>query len=93
MADCKAMYLTQAFGQPPEPFPPAGDTLGSLLAYLDAVQRYQAACLQGLSDEALDQPVPTSGHGESAAHLFWVLAQHDVYHGTQIGMVRESTAS
>jgi hypothetical protein len=34
--------------------------------------------------------VPTDWHGESAAHLLWVLAQHDVAHGAQIGVLRDA---
>jgi len=90
VADCKVMYLTQAFGSPPEPFPAKADTLPSTLEYLAATQRYLLVCLERLDEEALAQPVPTTCHGESAAHLFWVLAQHDVYHGSQIGVLREA---
>ena len=90
VAACKAGYLEQAFGPPPEPYPPSGDTLESLLAYVDAVQRRTVACIEQLADEALPKPVRTDFHGESAAHLFWVLAQHDVAHGSQIGVLRDA---
>lgn len=89
VADVKAMYMIQAFGEPPRPFPPAGDDLESVLAYLDAAQDYLATCLENLDEADLDRPVPTTAHGETAAHLFWVMAQHDVNHGSQILSLRK----
>jgi hypothetical protein len=90
VADCKAMYAVQAFGQPPTAFPEAADTLESLLAYLDATHSYLVSCLERIPDEDLGKPVPTEFHGESAANLFWVLAQHDVSHGAQIDVIRSN---
>jgi uncharacterized damage-inducible protein DinB len=90
VARCEAGYLEQAFGPPPEPYPAMGKTLAELLAHLDAVQRRAVACIEALDEAALAEPVPTDFHGESAANLLWVLAQHDVYHGAQIGVLREA---
>ena len=89
VADCKAGYMVEAFGEPPEPFPPTGDDLSSTLAHLQATQDYLVACLEGLEDADLGRPVPTSWHGETAANLFWVMAQHDVDHGSQITSLRK----
>jgi hypothetical protein len=41
------------------------------------------ACLAACSDEALERPIPNR-HGKSAAHFFWVMLMHDVYHAGQI---------
>jgi len=90
VADCKVMYAVQAFGEPSEPLPAKGGSLESLLAYLDAAQQYVEHCLERISEEALAKPVPTACHGESAAHLFWILAQHDVTHGAQIQVIRDN---
>jgi hypothetical protein len=90
VAQCKASYMTQAFGPPPEPLPEVGETPASVLACLDTAQAYVLACLAGIDEADLDKPVPTDFHGESAANLFWVLAQHDVAHGSQIDVLRES---
>ena len=90
VGECKAMYLEQAFGPPPEPYPEIGESLESLLAYLESVQRRCIACIEALDEADLGEPVPTDWHGESAAHLFWVLAQHDVAHGAQIGVLRDA---
>jgi len=40
-------------------------------------------CLEGCSDDALDRPIPTN-HGKSAAHFFWIMIMHDLYHAGQI---------
>jgi len=40
-------------------------------------------CLETIPDDALDQPLPTH-HGKSAAHFFWIMIMHDVYHAGQI---------
>lgn len=90
VGECKAMYLDQAFGPPAEPYPVLGESLEELLAYLEAVQRRCIACIEQLDDAALGEPVPTDWHGETAANLFWVLAQHDVAHGAQIGVLRDA---
>lgn len=88
VAECKAMYMEQAFGAPSEPFGALGDGLRSLLEYLDATQKYLVSCLDKMPDEDLAKPVATQCHGESAANLFWVLAQHDIHHGSQIKLLR-----
>lgn len=88
-AQCKIMYMTQAYGPPPTPVPASDGTLPSALKQLDAAQTYLLACLDSCTDEQLGRPVPTKWHGETAANLFWVLAQHDACHGSQIDMLRE----
>jgi uncharacterized damage-inducible protein DinB len=88
VAECKAGYMVQAFGEPDETFPPQGDDLESVLAYLAATQAYLVTCLEGMDEVSLGQPVPTEWHGETAANLFWVMAQHDVDHGSQIVNLR-----
>lgn len=90
VAKCKMGYMTQAFGPPAKPPGEPGETLESVLAYLEAAQGYLLACLEGLDEADLARPVQTDFHGESAANLFWVLAQHDVAHGSQIDVIRES---
>ena len=82
------MYMDQAFGPPAEDYPEPGETLQSVLRYVAAAHQRMIECLQSLDDEALVRPVKTTAHGESAANLFWVLVQHDVSHGGQIGVLR-----
>ena len=90
VADCKAMYATQAFGEPSKPFPTEGESLESLLEYLGATHQYLEHCVGEIEETDLAKPVPASSHGESAANLFWVLAQHDVSHGAQIQVIRDN---
>lgn len=88
VAECKAMYMEQAFGAPAEGFGAPGEELGSVLAYLNATHAYLVACLDKIPDEDLGRSVSTQCHGESAANLFRVLAQHDIHHGSQIKLIR-----
>jgi uncharacterized damage-inducible protein DinB len=87
---CKVGYMTQAFGEPAEALPEIGRTLESVLTYLDAAQALVVACLEAIDEGDLGKPVTTEYHGQSAANLFWVLAQHDVAHGSQIDVLRAS---
>ncbi|HEV2973255.1 MAG TPA: DinB family protein [Pirellulales bacterium] len=50
---------------------------------LEQSQRILTECLESCSDEALEQPIPTN-HGKSAAHFFWIMLMHDLYHAGQI---------
>jgi uncharacterized damage-inducible protein DinB len=84
VADSKAMYMNQAFGPPAQPLPPEGETLQDALTRLCAAQQYVENTLLSLDETALSRPVPTTCHGDSAAHLFRTLAQHDISHGAQI---------
>lgn len=89
VAECKAGYMVEAFGEPLEPLPSMGGDLPSVLEYLEATQRLLVSCLEGMAEEDLGKPVSTSWHGETAANLFWVMAQHDVNHGSQIVSLRK----
>ena len=90
VAVCQLIYMKQAFGEPSEPIPEPGDTIESLLEYLDACYRYRLQCLERIDEKGLAEPVPTDWHGESAADLFWVMIQHDVNHAGQIVVLREA---
>lgn len=83
----KVAYISQAFGAPPKPIPKSDGTLRSALKRLDAAQAYLVNCLEGLPNDKLCEPVPTT-YGESAANLFLALLQHDIYHGGQISLLR-----
>jgi len=39
--------------------------------------------LETIPENALDQPIPTH-HGKTAAHFFWIMIMHDLYHAGQI---------
>jgi len=89
VAKCKAGYMVEAFGEPPVPLPPLGEDLESVLAYLEATQKLLVTCLESMDEADLGRPVPTSWHGETAGNLFWVMAQHDVDHGSQMVSLRK----
>ena len=88
VAACKVMYCKQAFGDCPlEDDLPLGD-LGKTLDWLDRAHQHLTERLEAIGLAELDSPVPTQFHGESAAHLFWILLVHDLCHGGQIQMIR-----
>ncbi|HJN16521.1 MAG TPA: DinB family protein [Armatimonadota bacterium] len=90
VARCDLMYMIQAFGDPPKPVAEPGDTIESLLEYLEACHAYRVHCLEQIAEDDLAKPVPTAWHGESAANLFWTMIQHDVSHAGQITVIREA---
>lgn len=93
VAACKVMYCKQAFGDCSlEDDVPVGD-LGKTLDWLDRAQQHLTECLEAIAVEDLASPVPTRFHGESAAHLFWILLMHDLCHGGQIQIVRREYRS
>jgi DinB superfamily len=57
--------------------------IGGAVRLLEQSHRVLRQCLESCSDEALDQPIPTH-HGKSAAHFFWIMLMHDLYHSGQI---------
>ena len=88
LAWCKVMYAAKAFGDcPVEEDVPVGD-LARTIDWLRRALEHLLACLAAVTGEALDAPVPTPFHGESAGHLFWVLLMHDISHGGQIQLIR-----
>lgn len=89
----KETYIGQAFGSPPEAFLADTGTLESMLMRLDVAQSYLTACLRQMPDEKLPDAVAARYYGGSAANLFLVLAQHDVYHGGQICLIRNEHES
>jgi uncharacterized damage-inducible protein DinB len=57
--------------------------IGQAIVLLDESQRVLMECLEAIPEESLDQPIPTH-HGKSAAHFFWIMLMHDIYHAGQI---------
>jgi len=90
VARCKIGYCRDAFGEWQGEIPkPLGD-LTAVLELLDVAQAHLLECLVNCSEEALLQPLPINCHGESAAHFFWVMIQHDISHGAQIRALRRA---
>lgn len=57
--------------------------IAGAIELLERAQRILTECLENCSDEKLEQPIPTR-HGKSAAHFFWIMLMHDLYHAGQI---------
>jgi uncharacterized damage-inducible protein DinB len=60
----------------------AGGIEGAI-GLLEKAQAVMIECLKGLSEEKLEEPIPTH-HGKTAANFFWVMLMHDIYHAGQI---------
>lgn len=82
IADCKVLYCSQGFGT--HDVQMSGPGISGAIAYLDAAQRIMERCLESCSEEDLAKPIKTRSHGQSAAHFFWIMAMHDIWHGGQI---------
>ena len=88
LAWCKVWYCKQAFGDCDLEDDVAVGKPSGTLEWLEKAQQHLERCLAAVSLEELDRPVPTRFHGESCAHLFWILLMHDLCHGGQIQMIR-----
>ena len=89
---CEIEYCEQGFGQS-VPYEKPLDDIAALLDLLDQAHALMVRCLSGLSEEVLDQPIPTRWHGESAAHFFWIMVMHRVSHAAQIRTLRRAFGS
>jgi uncharacterized damage-inducible protein DinB len=92
VASCEIEYCRQGFGKRLEYDKPIGD-VGQMLVLLDKAHAHLAGCLERCSEAALDQPIPTEWHGESAAHFFWIMIMHRVSHAAQIRTIRRAYGS
>jgi hypothetical protein len=57
--------------------------IAGAIGLLERAHRVIVGCLESCTEAALDQPIPTN-HGKSAAHFFWMMLMHDLYHAGQI---------
>jgi uncharacterized damage-inducible protein DinB len=89
---CEIEYCKQGFGQSIPYDKPLGD-IKALLGRLDQAHALMVRCLEECPEGALDQPIPTRWHGESAAHFFWIMVMHRVSHAAQIRALRRAYGS
>lgn len=61
----------------------AAPGIAGAVGLLECAHRAVVECLEACPEDALERPVP-GRHGKSAAHVFWVLLMHDLYHAGQI---------
>lgn len=82
LAWCKLWYCQQAFGINVKLDEPPG--YAAKVRRLHDAQAQLIKCLEDCTTQQLESPVKTQFHSESGAHLFTVLAIHDVSHGASI---------
>jgi uncharacterized damage-inducible protein DinB len=92
VAACEIAYCRQGFGKGLEHGKPIGD-VKQTLELLDKAHAHLVSCLEALSEEDLDKPIPTEWHGESTAHFFWIMIMHRVSHAAQIRAIRRAYGS
>ena len=92
VASCEIEYCRQGFGQGIAYDKPLDD-VPRLLDLLDRAHALLVRCLGECPLEALDKPIPTQFHGESAAHFFWIMTMHRVSHAAQIRTIRRAYGS
>jgi uncharacterized damage-inducible protein DinB len=92
VAACEIEYCRQGFGKGLEHGRPIGDVAQGL-KLLDEAHTLLVGCLEALPEEALDEPIPTQWHGQSAAHFFWIMVMHRVSHAAQIRTIRRAYGS
>jgi hypothetical protein len=92
VAACKLMYFEYAFG----PGRLTWDelvlphTVADAIAWLEEHQARLRAALDGLSDGDLDELRLTNwGERWPTWRILWVIAAHDLYHGGEIGCLRD----
>jgi uncharacterized damage-inducible protein DinB len=89
---CEIEYCKRGFGRS-IPYDKPLDDVAALLALLDQAHALMMRCLQACGEDALDQPISTPWHGESAAHFFWIMVMHRVSHAAQIRTLRRAYGS
>jgi uncharacterized damage-inducible protein DinB len=89
---CEIEYCKQGFDQSISYDKPLGD-VAALLSLLDQAQALMVRCLGACSEEALERPIQTRWHGESAAHFFWIMVMHRISHAAQIRTLRRAHGS
>jgi hypothetical protein len=92
VASCEIEYCRQGFGKGIGHGKPNGN-VEQMLKLLDQAHVHLVGCLEALPDEALDEPIPTQWHGESAAHFFWIMILHRASHAAQIRSIRRAYGS
>jgi len=89
---CEIEYCRQGFGRSIPYGKPLRNVEG-LTDLLDQAHELMMGCLRDCPETALDQPIPTQFHGESAAHFFWIMVMHRVSHAAQICTLRRAYGS
>jgi hypothetical protein len=92
LGTCKVMYHEYAFGAARLTFPEIDipHTAADARSFLDDGRLLLRNDLEGLTEAGLDEPVKTNwGELWPAWRIFWVMADHDAFHGGMIGTLRD----
>ena len=90
VAKCKIEYCKQGFAKWEGDYDRPLGEIDKMLELLDRAQAHMAECLEACTHEQLAGPIATQFHGESAAHFFSVMITHDLWHGSQMDMIRRA---
>ena len=88
VASCKIEYCKQGFGRWNGDYPKPIGEIDAMLDLLVKAQEHLMHCLSRCSLDDLDRPIDVRHHGQSAAHVFWIMIMHDISHASQIDMIR-----
>ena len=92
LAACKTMYHEYAFGPARLTWDdlPTPHSAANAVAWLEEGQALLRADLAALTDADLERLVQTNwGETWPAWRVFWTMAEHDLHHGGEIGLLRD----
>jgi uncharacterized damage-inducible protein DinB len=92
VAECKLMYHEYAFGQDHLTWEDLDSThtAADAVAALGEWQRLLVADLGSLDDAGLERPAMTNwGEKWPTWRIFWTMIHHDLWHGGEIGALRD----
>ena len=92
VAECKVMYHEHAFGEARLSWPDLDSphTASGAVRALERGHDLMVGSLRRLDDDALDLPVRTNwGESWPAWRIFWTMIHHDLWHGGEIGALRD----
>jgi hypothetical protein len=92
VASCKITYCKQGFNIGLNEQKPFGN-INKMIQYNRIVHECLIKCLEQITDDSLEKPIPTRCHGESASHFFFIMLMHDISHGAQIRTIRRAYGS
>ena len=93
VAECKLMYHEYAFGEARLTWPELDSphTAVEAISALERGHELVEADLRSMDDGGLDLPVRTNwGEDWPAWRIFWTMIHHDLWHGGEIGALRDS---
>jgi uncharacterized damage-inducible protein DinB len=90
IAECKIGYCKSGFNLWKDELPEFPNSIAAMDALSVTAHKHLLQCLEQCSESDLVAPLPIHSHGESAANFFYVMAVHDIWHGSQIQTIRRA---